>query len=654
MGHTSPSWLWTGIDGEGIGRNPHRYTLLCAATHDGKRVHVENQRGLKTRQCLDFLIDSIPNGAKCFAYSFQYDLTKMLADLPNWTLYNLFRPELRQRAEESERKKGPIPVKWGHYSLNLIQTRFTVKRYHQSPSGKWNHKTCVIWDIWKFFQSRFVKALELWSIDGIDIDHIRRMKDERAQFESLHPDQVREYCFAECEALGRLAKKLTEAHATAGLTLRDYYGAGSTAACMLAKMGITKHETPAKLLIPVMQAFAGGRFEHDVIGTIAGPVYGRDISSAYPYQLYSLPCLLHGKWRHTRRRKDITEAATALVRYRVVDHNIRSWGAFPYREPDGSICYPVNGSGYVWRDEFIAGERLHPESVRFVSAYVYNTDCDCQPFKKLAEYYRYRCQIGKEGPGIVVKLGVNSNYGKLAQSVGNPKFQCWIWAGMVTSGCRAMILDLIRLHSDPSNVLAIATDGVYSTELVPAPAPRDTGTADCRNSDGELCPLGGWETKNYPRGLMFARPGIYWPPNPTEEDFKQFRARGLGRAVLLRNHAAITEAWQSGRMSVTVANLQRFCGAKSSISRTAKPPFRYKRSPDYGQWVDKPVELSFDPMPKRERILPSGRLALRSVNPDVESAPYDRATAQESDDAQQMIASAIELAEQPDLDLVEF
>ena len=48
---------------------------------------------------------------------------------------------------------------------------------------------------------------------------------------------------------------------------------------------------------------------------------------------------------------------------------------------------------------------------------------------------------------------------KLAQSLGkHPPFQCWIWASMITSGTRAQMLDMLALHKDWRNLLAIATD----------------------------------------------------------------------------------------------------------------------------------------------------------------------------------------------------
>ncbi len=90
--------IYVGIDGEGQGRDVHRYILLAASTESGDRAWwVHNQNGLTTVECLDFLLELPKNNLKAFAYSFGYDLTKILQDIPDDILYLLFRPELRAR-----------------------------------------------------------------------------------------------------------------------------------------------------------------------------------------------------------------------------------------------------------------------------------------------------------------------------------------------------------------------------------------------------------------------------------------------------------------------------------------------------------------------------------------------------------------------------
>ena len=43
---------------------------------------------------------------------------------------------------------------------------------------------------------------------------------------------------------------------------------------------------------------------------------------------------------------------------------------------------------------------------------------------------------------------------------------------MITSGCRAQVLEVIGAHKDRSNIILIATDGVLTREDVPTPIPE--------------------------------------------------------------------------------------------------------------------------------------------------------------------------------------
>jgi hypothetical protein len=642
--------VYLGIDGEGQGRIVHKYVLLAASDETGKRSwHVENPNGLTTVQCLEFILSLGTNRAKLFSFAFNYDLTKILEDVDDESLYLLFRPELRQRSKKWQ-KFGPWPIKWNGYRLNLQGTKFTVKK---------DNKRVVIWDIFKFFQSKFVQAIKDWKVGEEKLYHrISTMKDKRSEFDKESQDDIRAYCLEECRCIAELARKLVDAHTNAGLKLKTFYGAGSSGAAMLNKMGIREKIRPApeEMKDAIASAFFGGRFENGVIGAIRDPIWSYDISSAYPYQITFLPCLIHGRWEHTKSAKLAREKRTTLIRYSLTPNakiSKGSWGPFPFRTRDGSISFPASsGGGWIWKNEYLAGKRLFP-NVRFEEAWIYDCDCDCQPFDKIPEYYVFRIRIGKDGPGIVVKLAVNSCYGKLAQSIGNAMFNNWIWAGLITSGTRAQTLDVAALHKDLRNMLMIATDGVKSLERLIMPLPVDTQTAETGK------PLGGWEEKYEPKGVFLARPGIYFPLEPTIEEIKDVRGRGVGKGVILENWQRIIAAWEKDGVkgTATVANVSRFCGAKTSISRSAKG---YNRAalntegrPAYGQWISRKVEMSFNPMPKRECVNRDGQsLRLRRFPKDLISVPYGRAL--KSREAIELEMAVQEAIEQPDCDLTEY
>ncbi len=623
-----------GIDGEGQGWIRHRYTMLAASNERGDRQwYVENDAGLNTEQCLDFIL-SIPLNYRVFAYGFNYDLTMILRDLPNELLYYLFRPELRRRA--SKKQFGPRPITWKGFQLNLQGTKFTVSH---------GARERVIWDIWKFYQSKFTGALKLWKVGTPEaVKLMQEMKDKRSQFDKLPHEKVRAYCLEECQYMAELAKKLVDAHEAAGLKLKSFYGAGSSATAMLDIMKIRSQIVPPPddMKEAIATAFSGGRFENSFVGTVKGPIFSKDISSAYPYQLCFLPCLIHGKWSKSNRRSSIDNCRAALVRYRLrAPSKELVWGPFPFRDKDGSICYPQeSGGGWVWRDEFLAAEKIF-DNVQFMEAFIMNAECDCQPFKRIPSYYVERCRIGKSGPGIVIKLGSNSVYGKLAQSIGLGVFNNWIWAGITTSGCRAQVLDAMGLYSDVSNLLMVATDGIQSKEDIQAPLPLYTGT----ESTGK--PLGGWESDTYNEGVFYARPGIYFPLNPTSENLDSIRARGIGKAALLDNWQSVISTWEKDGSAgkVKLATLSRFGGAKTCISRDADNVFR--RSLNYGEWMPRPTDMTFNPMPKRERILKGGRLQIRKMPLDQASLPYSKAM--RNQESEVLEALEIMMEEQPDL-----
>jgi hypothetical protein len=284
-----------------------------------------------------------------------------------------------------------------------------------------------------------------------------------------------------------------------------------------------------------------------------------------------------------------------------------------------------------------------------VEAWLYHTSCDCKPFADIPVYYRERVRLGKESKGIVLKLGPNAVYGKVAQSRGlSPPFQSWVWASMITSGCRAQLLDLMATAIDPWDVLMLATDGVWSRKPLKAPKPRDTDTWDCISAKtGQPIPLGGWETKEFPKGVFCVRPGIYFPMDPTEEQIKEVRARGIGKKALLERWRQIVEAWEKGQAKVELGGLDRFIGAKSAIRMSGEG---YSRSSDYGEWIEHEIKVGFHPAPKRERVLPGRRLAPWQ-HFDWLSEPYEPAT--KSPEAVAMELAEMIANEQPDCDFLD-
>jgi hypothetical protein len=661
-----------GIDGEAWSVGPedkergreHIYGLLLAADEKGKKWSVSNAgKRLTTKQCLDFVL-SLPDDAFIIGFSFKYDLTKMLEDLPDSSLYKL------NHTSSASEERG---VNWDSgngkpYHLEYLGSKFIVSR---------GSKTRTIWDLFKFYQTSFVKTMKLWKIED-DLALIEQMKEKRSDFDISQLPEIAHYCFLECRNLSRLGRKLLNALRSAKLDLEgQFYGAGSVGGAVLKRMGaeeesaFTKQGMPEEMHSAVIRAFFGGRFEISRSGPVRQPCWEYDISSAYPYQIYQIPCLRHtcGKWVKTDVRADLDSVDVALVHYDLSTppkvH--RGWGPFPYRTSKGTSTYPsTSGGGWVWLQEYLNGERLF-DNVKFVEAWVWKRSCDCHhpnPFREIAELYKERCRLGKGEAGIIIKLGYNAGYGKFAQSVGRAIYNNWAWAGMITSGCRAQLLHMIGLHKDWNNILMVATDGIYTTESLEPPLPIDTGTGPDKlvdeNGNPKNAPLGGWEKskdEELSEGLFLARPGVYFSLK-LKDKAPKIKCRGIGLKTLADARVEMVDFYErTGGSEPFEFMLNRFHGMKTSTGKKHQTasliPIEveemYYRRPYYGRWKTSAHKLSFSPLPKRAE-----GFACRAL-PDPEllemSRPYSKALAMaEDDETKAALLDADSLAEQPDLE----
>ncbi len=737
MSEHNPTKRIVGVDGEGSGDGyNHRYRYL-AAVYENTEVaaEAENLEGLTSRECFDAIL-RIPSNALIMGYSLGYDITFWLKDLPKELAWKLLRPEERQTP------KGILkPIVWWPissvkgYRLNFVQGRLDIARVRYKEHVKtcggdhWpdseahrlqvncpgimkvkyykgmpysigcRQEPCLgckveakvrVWDVWKFFQGRFLNACQDWKVVTKEkYAQLEEFKDLRGKEEFAQRwAEVKEYCKLECSKMAALGRLIIEAHKDADIPLRDFYGAGSSGSAMLLKMNARdymmtkkvegkkivyeKMEQPEELKDAVATAFFGGRFEISQRGPICLDIHSGDIASAYPYQFSQLPCLVHGQWRKVKGKgalAAIENSNAAVVRYELpltsnikierrlesvyqwesVEHKISSepWGPFPLRHTDGCITFPVtSGGGWVWKSEFLAGLRF-AKNVKLIEAWVYNTDCDCEVFrKKMPEYYKLRLQWGKEGRGIVVKLGCNSCPGKTAQSKGpHPKFQNFIWAGMVNAGTRAQLLD--AMGSDRESVLSTATDGLLSTRPLTYTEPIDLGTSqwlacatpaekDLKNNPNAFRkseesptgwqtfkPLGSWEVRPEPiHGLFIVRPGVLFPMG--KDSIKETKARGVGKKVLSKHEKMVIAAWEKdGPKTINLAR-DMFWGARSCL-RMSSDKAVVTKDKKYGSWEKQPVTVSYEPTPKRPYADSKHRLYTWAFGQSVVSEKYDPA-----------------------------
>lgn len=590
---------WLGIDGEGVGRRPHRYVMLCCNDASGEHAdYIEDVNGLSTKACLDWLL-MLPDGYQYAGYYLSYDWTKILKDLPNKSIYRLLRPELRLMPREEGSYFGK--VHWKGYRLHYLAGMMRIER---------QGRRVTIWDVGKFYQGPFVGALEQAGIAPPEL--IKRLKGERGTsvWGEEYLDTIRAYCLEECKYLAQLVELLQRQHEAIGLKPRTWHGPGSTAKALLKQHNVDTHigKPPTEVERLAWAAYFGGRFEQSCIGHKPS-VWAYDVRSAYPFAASTLPCLEHARWRRVTRLPDRNEVA--LIRYRVTDIGERSWGPLPCRLRDGSIVWPRGGSsGWVWSVEFWPAFR-HWHGVEFAGeAWVLERKCICKPFGFAPELYEWR--VSRPENKKVVKLALNSLYGVLAQVIGGGgKFSCRIWAGLITASCRARMLEFIALHPDDSHVYAIATDGAFSADFHDIDEPR----------------LGGWEVEE--KGAMtFLRPGIYWSEkdialwyaDPSDEQAElalaAVKARGVGRRHMLSQLQAARTALEQGIERAELGTTTLFGGARSCVYKTRAGVF--KRSPLCGEWFESPATLSLRPEPKRDALWRPPMLD------NVESTPYNQ------------------------------
>lgn len=571
--------------------------MLCCNSADGQEEnYIEDVNGLSTLDALQWLLRLPPNH-EYGGYYLSYDWTMILKDLPKHHIYRLLRPELRARCKEEG--GGFTDIRWKGFRLHYLSGMMQIRR------GK---RKVRIWDVGKYYQSRFVAALEQSGIAPPDI--ISRMKGERGGdvWNEEYLDTIREYCLEECKYLAQLCELLQQQHEAIGLKTTTWHGPGSTASAVLKLHGIKDHlDSPPKEVEHIANcAYFGGRFELSSNGS-KPDVWQYDIRSAYPHAISTLPCLMHAQWHHVTRPPARDELA--LVRYKVRDIGERAWGPLPCRLSSGSIVWPRSGSsGWIWSGEYWQAIDGWDGIEYGNEAWVLERKCVCTPFSFVPELYAWR--VSRPENKQVVKLALNSMYGKMAQTAGGgSRFSSRVWAGMITSSCRARMLDLIRRHTDDRAIYGIATDGLFSAE----------------HHDIDTPELGGWEV-THKGAVTFLRPGIYWSDAdvaqwqdaPDETLFQQalraVKARGIGRRQMLLQAQAASEALRTGVERARLGTTRLFGGARHMVYRT--PSGQLKRSRLYGEWFDAPASLSLKPEPKRDGEWRPPALS------DVESAPY--------------------------------
>jgi hypothetical protein len=554
-------------DGEGVtgADGVHRYVMLLTSAGD----RLVNPNGIPTYDALSMLADigARERGAIHVAFASGYDVNMILRDCSRRQLERLWSGEWTMVCN------GAFVVQY------RPRKSFSVRRWGMKRST-------VLWDTFGFFQSSFVSAVEQYlGKDWPALALIAKQKALRSTFTLGDVDAVSLYCRAECDTLVSLMGRLHGYMQDAGLSVSRWDGAGAVAAAVLSREGAADHLTraiPREVQIAARHAYAGGRSELVQYGYAPDtPVYHYDINSAYPTAMQHLPSLNAGQWR---RSSGFIRDAPTLTVYRVRwDLAHAALYPFFFRSHDASIFYPQRGEGWYWAPEVDAArEAIRSGALRgrctVLDAWSWEpVDPDARPFGFIASLYAQRQQWKRDKIGAekVLKLGINSLYGKTAQHVGGrdgapPRYHQLEYAGWITSYTRAALFRAAIPTLARRSAIMLSTDAVYSLEPL-----TDLPTGPN---------LGEWSAEPHD-GICVVQSGVYWTRNDGE--WKAF-SRGFDKGSI--SVESIRDAWKRGRDSYG-ATLSRFVTMGSALqAREDAPGFKAWRT-----WRTTPRALALCP-----------------------------------------------------------
>lgn len=605
-----------GVDGEGVGPD---YVMLSV----GDETLHNNGKRLTHADIFPFLYaqyKAAPLAVFC-GFALTYDFTMWLKGLTDRDAYALYDKQgIAARRPRNRLMKQPFPVRrpGGEWEFDLMGNG---RRFRLRPnSRKYDAQGWLyVCDVFGYWQTSFLSAIDpaKWQEPVCTPEEYALIREGKLRRNTAGFDEaMRIYNVTENRVLARMMRQLNlglvEA-ANVRLKRAEWFGPGQAAQKWLGNVQAPRRlqmidATPGPVRNRSIAAYYGGWFENMRHGIQPGATHSYDLISAYPAIIATLPCLLHGEWKQTVDRKP-GAGRLALVYGLFKGADKAATGPLPYRTKEGHIQRPVRVKGTYWLHEIEAAERaglLDGYTPREV--WTYKPGCrHAPPLRAIRDLYQRRLSVDKGSPqGKALKLIMNSVYGKTAQTVGEPMFSNMLYAGIITSLCRARILDAIATHPKGADaVLMVNTDGIAFD------APHPTLPL----SDTEL---GLWE-HSIQTDLCLFMPGVYWELGETKTRIKR-RGMPLAAAEYLKAEGTRQFAmWTPGdpwpRVEVTIP--WQFVTGKLAYSR--------------GKWHTAGTAVidgirAFDCNPYYKRYPIEGTLTSRpySYMPGPVSTPYDR------------------------------
>lgn len=570
-------------DGEGVGSHPHRYIMLM--NNRDVLPPLMDAKGLHTKVCLEYLCKTarlLPQNTIHVIFGGSYDTNMMLGDIPKRLIKQLWETKhvrwLNFEIDYRQRKELTIRM------LSEDKTQWYTKR----ANGTWKKNvlaSITLWDVHGFFQSSFMRAIQdnLKDVNIDEITTIEEHKKDRANFSAKQMDDIARYCRLECDYLEKLMldmhSNLQRADSDNNgnekpLVINRWDGAGSIAAAYLKRYHVKVHmsgnsrvkerATNTPIEEPVKSwaeyAYAGGRIEQFKFGHAQQRVYQYDIISAYPSAMLELPSLARGEWVYTRHF-NANQYGLWDCEYNYETHKKGRYHnplvlPFFFRNHKNAICFPLKGRGKYWTPEVTAAIKWKPDQTKIHGGWVWKPVDDTKPFAFVADIFKRRQWMKENGIGAqkILKLGLNSLYGKTAQQRGYtpsgdneepliPYFQLE-WAGYITSYTRAKLFSVAI--SKPESIISIMTDGIMATEPLDVPLGKN---------------LGDFEESSEIEDYIGVKAGVYFTKYKGKDWKDTYRGYDPGQL----HRERILEAW-SQRQSALYAVSSRFITMGSALS----------------------------------------------------------------------------------------
>ena len=611
----------------------------CAEGYKVDWLYRGTKTGLRAKEILEWLCN-LPNvfGRSIFVtFASGYDFTQVLRDMP----FSLAR-ELRDNGRNGINN-------WCRWEDTGFAVRYVKGKFFCAARYRWddyaNHGNggykyedkITVYDVFGFFQESFLKSLSgvPGAVDPADMETLKTGKGSRADFANWNVREIKKYTALELHYLCVLMNEIRKGIEGLGLEISRWLGAGSIAGALLQKYEVSTYLDEAGKRQQVCEmsvapepdspqgwahhAFFGGRIEMCLSGKTSDELFEYDISSAYPAACTGLPSMRGGRWiDHPKTTREMLSgfSPVSMIKIRwayplfgTKNKKEPHFYPLPYRYEDGRIEYNDLGLGIYMVEEIRAAlalvesyGMLHCVELLESKEFIPDPE-EPLPFAFVPELFQARADMkdleAAGGPynimEKIIKLGLNSLYGKMAQRVGGnsvktdggnyekkaPVHANTFYAAAITAWTRARMMEAAL--GNPLGIVHMATDGIVSTAPLALPCPS-TKT------------LGLWELKKL-NGGVFVMSGLY-------DAGGKYKSRGFNPtsiAVKIHEllHDEIPAAWARGAKEIHIAQHRylTFGAACASEERWALA----------GHWYDTTRTLNIESAGSKRRGSERGR-----------------------------------------------